>query len=231
MRFTDWHSHILPHIDDGSRDTNESVRLLEMLAEQGVGRVIATPHFIADNESVSEFIGRRNDSYNKLKESAFEGMPEIVLGAEVEYYPGISRLAELKKLCIGKSRLLLLEMPISTWTEYTVKELVEIATAKNIVLILAHIERYLKLQSHKTMERLMQNGILMQVNASYFVEVRSRRKALVLLKNGGMQFLGSDCHNINSRAPKLGKAYEIIKNKFGEEFVYQMNEYGNSVLV
>lgn len=231
MTFTDWHSHILPNVDDGSRDVAESLRLLEMLAEQGVGKVIATPHFIADNESVSAFIKRRNDSYNRLKEVANKGMPEIVLGAEVAYYSGISRLSNLKELCIDRTGLLLLEMPFSVWKEYTLKEVVEIATAKNIVVILAHIERYLKLQPYKTLEQLMEIGVLMQVNASYFAELRTRRKALSLLKKGGIQFLGSDCHNLTSRAPKLGTAYEVIKNKFGEDFVWQMNEYGNSLLV
>ena len=231
MTFTDWHSHILPNVDDGSRDVAESLRLLEMLAEQGVGKVIATPHFIADNESVSAFIKRRNDSYNRLKEVANKGMPEIVLGAEVAYYSGISRLSNLKELCIDRTGLLLLEMPFSVWREYTLKEVVEIATAKNIVVILAHIERYLKFQPYKTLEQLMEIGVLMQVNASYFAELRTRRKALSLLKKGGIQFLGSDCHNLTSRAPKLGTAYEVIKNKFGEDFVWQMNEYGNSLLV
>ena len=231
MTFTDWHSHVLPNVDDGSRDVAESLRLLEMLAEQGVGKVIATPHFIADNESVSAFIKRRNDSYNRLKEVANKGMPEIVLGAEVAYYSGISRLSNLKELCIDRTGLLLLEMPFSVWREYTLKEVVEIATAKNIVVILAHIERYLKFQPYKTLEQLMEIGVLMQVNASYFAELRTRRKALSLLKKGGIQFLGSDCHNLTSRAPKLGTAYEVIKNKFGEDFVWQMNEYGNSLLV
>ncbi len=231
MTFTDWHSHILPNVDDGSRDVAESLRLLEMLAEQGVGTVIATPHFIADNESVSAFIKRRNDSYNRLKEVANKGMPEIVLGAEVAYYSGISRLSNLKELCIDRTGLLLLEMPFSVWKEYTLKEVVEIATAKNIVVILAHIERYLKFQPYKTLEQLMEIGVLMQVNASYFAELRTRRKALSLLKKGGIQFLGSDCHNLTSRAPKLGAAYEVIKSKFGEDFVWQMNEYGNSLLV
>ncbi|MBO5231622.1 MAG: capsular polysaccharide biosynthesis protein [Clostridia bacterium] len=231
MTFTDWHSHILPNVDDGSRDVAESLKLLEMLAEQGVGKVIATPHFIADNESVSAFIKRRNDSYNRLKEAANKGMPEIVLGAEVAYYSGISRLSNLKELCIDRTGLLLLEMPFSVWKEYTLKEVVEIATAKNIVVILAHIERYLKFQPYKTLEQLMEIGVLMQVNASYFAELRTRRKALSLLKKGGIQFLGSDCHNLTSRAPKIGTAYEVIKNKFGEDFVWQMNEYGNSLLV
>ena len=170
-------------------------------------------------------------SYNRLKEAANRDMPEIVLGAEVAYYSGISRLSNLKELCIDRTGLLLLEMPFSVWKEYTLKEVVEIATAKNIVVILAHIERYLKFQPYKTLEQLMEIGVLMQVNASYFAELRTRRKAISLLKKGGIQFLGSDCHNLTSRAPKLGTAYEVIKNKFGEDFVWQMNEYGNSLLV
>ena len=113
MKLIDWHSHILPNIDDGSRDVGESVKLLEILAEQGIDTVIATPHFIANNLSVSEFIEERNGAYNKLMAEMPNGLPKIVLGAEVEYYLGISRLAELKSLCVEKSRLLLLEMPIS----------------------------------------------------------------------------------------------------------------------
>lgn len=227
----DWHSHILPKVDDGSRDLEESKGLLERLAEQGVTTVVATPHFIADNESVSRFIERRNAAFDKLKSSVEIDKLKIITGAEVEYYAGISRLSELHSLCIEKTRLLLLEMPIAPWTEYTVKELVEIATTKNIVLILAHIERALKLQSSKTMQRLMGAGILMQANASFFTDPRTKRKALKLLKKGEIQLIGSDCHSLNQRPPEIGKAYDIIKRKFGEDFIGRLNEYGNSVLV
>lgn len=227
----DWHSHILPKVDDGSRDIEESKRLLELLAEQGVTTVVATPHFIADNESVPNFIERRNAAYNKLKDYEITSKVKILLGAEVMYYSGISRLEELRSLCIENTRLLLLEMPIATWTEYTVKELIETATTKNIVLILAHVERALKLQSKNTMHRLMGAGVLMQVNASFFTDARTRRKALKLLKKGNIQLVGSDCHNTSERPPEIGKAYEIINRKFGEDFVSSLNEYGKSVLV
>jgi len=230
VKCIDWHSHILPGIDDGSRDVDESIALLRLLAEQGVDTVVATPHFIADKESVFDFIKRREAAYNKLMQNIPSGMPEIVLGAEVEYYSGISRLLELESLCIENTDLLLLEMPISVWKDSTIKELVSIATTKNVTLILAHIERMLRFQSRSTIENLIQSGILMQVNASFFTELRTRRKALSLLKKGDVQLLGSDCHNISTRPPKLEKAYKIIENKFGEEFLNQMQEYGNSVL-
>ena len=51
----DWHSHVLPALDDGSRSVDESLALLKMLSEQGVDTVIATPHFYADRESLSSF--------------------------------------------------------------------------------------------------------------------------------------------------------------------------------
>lgn len=227
----DWHSHILPCVDDGSRNVEESIKLLNLLAEQGVKTVVATPHFIADNESATSFINRRNTAFNKLKDFKMQNNLNIVLGAEVQYYPGISRFAELKKLCIENTNLLLLEMPISIWTEYTVKELIEIANTKNITLILAHIERPFKLQPIKNIKRLIQEGILMQSNATFFVEARTKRKALSLLKNGYIHFLGSDCHNLHSRPPVIGRAMENIKNKLGEDFICQMNEYGNSILI
>lgn len=62
----DFHSHILPGIDDGSASVEESLKLLEMLAEQGVKTVVATPHFYPDRTSVSDFLRRRDAAYQRL---------------------------------------------------------------------------------------------------------------------------------------------------------------------
>ena len=74
------------------------------------------------------------------------------------------------------------------------------------------------------------SGILMQVNASFFNEFGTRRKALSMLKKGNIHIVGSDCHNLKYRPPKLDKAYAIIKKKLGDDFVTQFNEYGCSLL-
>ena len=55
----DWHSHILPGVDDGSRNVEESISILGMLNLQGVKTVIATPHFLANDESLESFLIRR----------------------------------------------------------------------------------------------------------------------------------------------------------------------------
>ena len=100
----DFHTHILPGVDDGSKNVEESLLMLDSMKNQGVKTVIATPHFYANDESVESFLSRRNEAFSSLKKSLADG-PEIILGAEVRYYDGISRLEDLKKLRIeGRSR-------------------------------------------------------------------------------------------------------------------------------
>lgn len=226
----DWHSHILPAMDDGSKDVAESISMLEMQTSQGVETVIATPHFYANDESVAAFIERRAKAFETLKTQLGDRAPRIMLGAEVRYYQGISRLEGLRDLRIEGSKLLLLEMPMSVWTETMVRELVELSGKNGIRIVLAHVERYLKLQKRSVWERILDSGIMMQVNASFFASVASKRKAITLLQDGMIQFLGSDCHNLTTRPPILGKAFEVIRKKLGDDFLDQMQQYGYSLL-
>jgi protein-tyrosine phosphatase len=110
------------------------------------------------------------------------------------------------------------------------RELSELAHSKNVTVVLAHIERYLRLQSKDVWERLYENGIRMQVNASFFAERMTRRRALGLLADGGIHFIGSDSHNMTSRPPRIGDAFEVIEKKFGRELLDRYHSYGASVL-
>ncbi len=226
----DFHSHILPALDDGSKSVEESVALLDMLAEQGIKTVVATPHFDVQRESPTVFKKRRQESYEMLRTKLKGNHPEILLGAEVGYYPGIERRDVIRSLCIGDSHLLLLEMPISVWTEYTVREIVEFASGRAINIALAHAERYIGLQSARTVQRLNEAGILMQYNAEFFLRFGQKRRALKMLERGEIHLIGSDCHNINVRPPRIGEAYALIKHKLGDDFYSFFCEYGYSLL-
>ena len=226
----DWHTHVLPEMDDGSHSVEESIRMLQTSGAQGVSYVIATPHFLANEESVDAFLQRRHASYASLQALADPTLPRVLCGAEVKYYPGISKLEELGRLTVEGTSILLLEMPMVKWTEYTVKELIELAGTRGLTVVLAHIERYWALQDKKTFTRLRENGLLMQVNASFFDRFGCRRRAFSLLQSGLIQFIGSDCHNMTSRAPHLACAYERIAKKLGEDFASQMIEYSHNAL-
>ena len=226
----DWHNHVLPKMDDGSHSVAESIAMMQAQAAQGVTTVIATPHFYANDDSIASFLERRTRSAALLREQLPEGMPTLRLGAEVQYYQGISRLPGLTSLCIEGTRLLLLEMPFSRWSESMIREVVELSGRDGICLVLAHIDRYLSMQHRDVWLRLLDNGILMQTNASFFTGFTTRRKALSLLKEGYVHVLGSDCHNMTSRPPQIGKALAVIHKRFGPDYLCQINEYGYSLL-
>lgn len=227
MSAVDFHSHILPGIDDGSKSVEESLEMLNMLSEQGVKTVVATPHFYAGKKSVDDFIAGRAKAYGELSAALQGGEPNILLGAEVSYYEGISHLDSLEKLCIENSRLLLLEMPFSKWSEYAFRELLAIS-GRNITVVLAHIERYLEFQNKQTIIELRKNGILLQSNANFFINLFKRKKACSMLKSGIVSFLGSDCHNLVKRAPNMKTAYSIIEKRLGDRFLTKHFEYVNS---
>ncbi len=226
----DLHSHILPCVDDGSKNVDESLKLLSMLSKQGVDTVVATPHFLPDRESLDEFLKRRQNAFDELLSYIPDDAPQIILGAEVAYYEGISRLQELHKLSIGKSKLLLMEMPMSKWSEYSIKELTHLACSNSITLVLAHIERYLAYQDKKTLARLLECGVLLQVNASFFNDFRTRYKAFSMLNDGRIHFIGSDCHNLTHRPPCIGQAFDLIRKKSGKDFLQDFTEYQRSLL-
>lgn len=223
----DWHSHILPQMDDGSRSVEESLHMLDNMSEQGVSTVIATPHFSADEESVDTFLQRRATAYQSLAQKMTPEHPRVLCGAEVKYYPGIAKMHELGHLSIENTNVLLLEMPMSRWTEYAVRELIELAGTRGLTVVMAHIERYIGMQSKGTVECLCDNGLLMQANATFFERIRTRNRALRFLDTGMLHVIGSDCHNMTSRPPRLQKAYEFIGKRRGREYVTQMTEFGH----
>ena len=96
----DVHAHILPHMDDGSRSTSESLAMLEESTKQGINLVAATPHFYARENSPEEFLKRRGRSAARLRERWCPGLPELRLGAEVFWFEGMSRWEGLESLCM-----------------------------------------------------------------------------------------------------------------------------------
>lgn len=209
----DFHTHILPEIDDGAQSVEESLQMLKMLKEQSVNTVCLTPHYLAMDESPTEFLKRREEAYNKLKSAMSESedeFPELLLGAEVYYYPGICKMEELHKLTLEGTNVLLLEMPMARWSEYTIKEMEELYSNRDIRIVIAHIERCMDYQKKDTFNRLAMSGISTQVNASFFISKRTRRKALKMFKFGQISHIGTDCHNLKHRPPKMKEALDII---------------------
>lgn len=208
----DFHTHILPGMDDGAKDVEESLWLLRQEALQGVDEVFLTPHFYASQNSPMEFLKRRNQSWKNLSACLEPGLPALRLGAEVQYFDGICSVEEIRHLRIVGTNLLLLEMPFSRWTDRIISNVIELNGLWGLQVVLAHIERYMPMQTDAVWERLRAYGVWMQSNISFFENWRTKRKAASLLTRGQIQFMGSDCHDRTVRCPKWDRVPNQVKN-------------------
>lgn len=230
---TDFHSHILPGIDDGSRTVADSIKMLQMLADQGVSRVVATPHFYPEKNSPKAFIAKRDFSEQLLREEMekYTGLPELVVGAEVYYYQGISDWDGLQDLTIGRNRCILIEMPFKQWTVSMYQELADIYERHNLWPVIAHLDRYIRpLFSNAIAERLYDMPVYVQANASSFLRLSTRHMMLRLLQKKQIDLLGSDCHDLKNRKPNMSQAVNTIRRHLGEAAISHI-QFCESILL
>ncbi|MBR2992920.1 MAG: capsular polysaccharide biosynthesis protein [Clostridiales bacterium] len=211
----DVHCHMLPGIDDGSKDVAMSLEMISRSVEQGVEGIIFTPHFYADMNSPETFLRKRDKALHELEDNlgSLPKVPVYTTGAEVHYFRGMSRSKDIERLCIGKSDYMLIEMPFRNWQPNMIDEIEEISLVLGLRVIIAHIERYFD-QDKKLVNRLLENpNLLIQCNAEFFIEKSTYSKAIRLLKTRRIDLLGTDSHNLTSRRPNMAEAIELIQKK------------------
>lgn len=229
----DFHSHILPRVDDGSSSIEESLAMLRLEAEHGVRCVVATPHFYANQDTPERFLRRRTAAWEKLQTALAteKGLPEIVLGAEMYYFPGISNSEALSQLTIGQQSFIMIEMPVVPWTQVMYKELEGIYEKTGITPIIAHIDRYIRpFRSGEMLKRLEQMPVLVQANGSFFLNSATASMAMRMLRDHRIHLLGSDCHNMDDRKPNLGKVVQKIEKRLGADLLQRIQSFEDMVL-
>lgn len=218
----DFHTHILPGIDDGSPNVETSLEMLRREAEQGIEDVVLTPHFYPQRHRPESFLQRRAQAYEALTAQMPQAMPRLHLGAEVYYYRGMSHTEQLRSLAIDQGKYLLVEMPWNGWAEKDFEELTQIHENLELTPVIAHIDRYINhSNAKKVMDRLAQMPVLVQANASFFTGVFTRKMALRYLQEGRIHLLGSDCHDLSKRPPVVGDVMKKISPKVSLEAVHQ----------
>lgn len=230
VMIVDFHSHILPAIDDGSRSVQESAEMLRIMEGQGVDCLVATPHFYPNRISLTDFLNNRERACNEIASCGLTSPPTIKCGAEVAFFRGIGKSEQLNYLCIENTKLLLLEMPFRNWTAQDLIEIERIID-KGIIPVLAHVERYYSLQHDQSVFRaITQLPLYIQLNAEAFSSFRMRRIAFKIIDCGRPILLGSDCHNLKERYPNLSAGRKALQKKYGEPFLYNMDSLGEILL-
>ena len=234
---TDFHTHILPGMDDGAKDADMSLEMLRMERDQGIDAVVLTPHFYRDLEDVDHFLKRRRaacqvlvDKVMSLPEEERESLPRMYLGAEVAWMPNLADWPNLRKLCINGGKHLLLELPMTPWNDQMFHQIYDLMGRTGITPMIAHIERYRKTQKKEHIEEVLSLGLPVQISAEPLLHLLSRGTELKLLRERRVQFIASDCHNTTSRPPNLGPALQVVKEKLGEGKLASMAQRTDALL-
>lgn len=229
----DFHSHFLPYIDDGSKSFDETFQMLELSYVLGIDTMVSTSHYSTYYESIEDFLKRRNAAIRDITETLHgkNSVPQIVGGAEVEMYSGMSSDQELSRLCIGNTNYMLIEMPYGGLSSLTERELLSIMRSRRITPIIAHIDRYIDDRASETIcGRLLDFGAVAQINGDSIINQIKRKKVLKLIRNRKNVLLGSDCHNMEDRRPNLDEAIKVIENNLGKNYVDTIDYFGNKIL-
>ena len=217
----DFHTHILPGIDDGSDSIATTKQMLEMMREQNIQTIVATPHFAPQTESVEDFLERRQRAVEEI--TPFLEEINLIPAAEVKYCRNISKIEGIEKASIGDLGYILVEMTYREWNRQVIDDVIAIMDNTGLVPILAHVDRYWDNTTKNYFERLLDAGVLMQLNVSSLEGFWDRRKFIKLIKDGKIHFLGSDCHNLTKRSPILKSGFDILA-KYGLTSLIESNE-------
>ncbi len=226
----DFHSHILPKMDDGSKSLEMSKEMLKRMGDYGTELVFATSHCYGHKEPVERFLRRRQHAWETLKEHLEPGDPEVRLGAEVAFFSGLTQLDSelLDQLCLEGTHTILLEMPFHPWSGFELDAVSELILDRGYGVIMAHFERFLPFQTDWDIwDRVMQLPVQLQMNAETLIPWFKRGKWLEYFKNSRkIPVLGSDSHNLDKRAPNLGPARDILRKKLGQDVLNQIDQRG-----
>lgn len=211
----DFHSHILPNIDDGSTSIGETINLIEEASKVGFTGIISTSHYIQgyyefdchERKQLLDIVQSKMQINNSLN-------LELYLGSEIYFSSEIIDLIKDKKAStINNTRYLLFELPMNTKPLF-VKELVYELIQNGYRPIIAHPERYSYVQDEiKYVRELANLGTLFQANYGSVLGMygNDAKKTLKkLLKDDLISFLGSDVHRTGQIYPKIPKALKKI---------------------
>jgi protein-tyrosine phosphatase len=218
----DCHTHILPGIDDGASTLEESKKMLTSLYEQGVTTVCLTPHFYHNDETLAQFLEKRDEAFAQVNSFSQELGITLIPASETYFTDSLFHISDLSPLCLDGKRYLLLEFPYHyDFSRRHMEKIQKLIVNRNVRPVLAHIERYTNLfKKVLLIDELIDMGCFMQVNMSSLYDgFFNRQRILKYIKNGQVHLLGTDCHNMESRPPDFKRSVSFIAQKLGDKYI------------
>lgn len=227
----DLHTHILPGVDDGAQNVEESLTIIDALRKNGIKYVCFTPHFYTHKESMEDFLERRQKAYEELQPLLPSDL-NFKLGAEVyvtKYLFAEER--DVTALCIEGTPYMITEFSYDSKFSGETMRLITRLRNLGVIPVLPHVERYPHLMKSKALlEELVYMGVIIQSNITSYTESNKKRKLISLIKSGHIQLLSTDVHNMNRNSPNnIPGVLEFVSKKCTDSTICKLNSNAKDV--
>ena len=231
----DFHTHILPNIDDGSKSIEETFNLIKEAKEAGFEGIICTSHYM-ENYYETDRPEREvwiNAIHENLKNKNIE--MNLYLGNEIYMSDNIIKLLEDgKATTMNDTSYVLFELPLNVEPMNLYDMVYEMQQYK-IVPILAHPERYSFVQTDpELIYDLIDKGVLMQANYGSIVGQYGKKAQMIVqkfLENNMIHMLGTDAHRQNTIYPKIPEILVELKSLIGEEKLNELTTINPELVI
>ena len=231
----DFHSHIVPAVDDGARDMKEALDMIRLAMESGTKKIVATPHyhvrrgFQVSCEEIKDLV---NNLRKEVKDNKID--IKIFCGQEVGYNSEILELYERGHIgCIEGTNYMLIEFPLGQFSTMKALDNIYELQIKGVRPIIAHPERYKRfINDPLVINRFIKEGYLFQLNVGSLdgdFGKESKNLAEHYLKQGLYSTYGSDGHRLDDRNTDMTKGRKILRKKY-KEFLIKMEEETKAIL-
>ncbi len=231
----DIHAHILPGVDDGPADWQESLAMIEMATKDGISDIVATPHvfpdgpFNADRDEILSLVDQLQKKIDKagLKCTIYPGS-EIYLTPDI---PARVKKKEILTYC-DAGKYILIEMPSSQIPSYTEKVLFELQL-QGLTPIIAHPERNLAvIRDPARIEAFIEKKVPIQITANSLKGTLPVRRAVEYFLNKNLaSFVATDAHGSEIRRPLFSKYIKVIDDRYGTDMTNNLCNTNPSLLI
>jgi protein-tyrosine phosphatase len=198
----DFHNHLMPGVDDGAADIDESRAGLKAMLADGITGIITTPHIAAslvDRGVVDRYLEKVEVGWVALQELAAREFPRLKIARGFEVMLDVPHpKLDNPLLRLAGTKFVLFEFPFMNIPPNSTYALRELRDA-GWLPILAHPERYANMEgSYNLIEQWRDAGCFMQINAGSILGsygTRAKKIAWSILENGYADYMCSDYHS------------------------------------
>ncbi len=232
----DFHNHVLPNIDDGSKSLEMSIDMLKHAYEQGITDVVNTVHYQhpkMEGKNINFSIIKKE--IKLLQEELIQRDINIKLhcGSEVFFLPNLMRIKDDPLSTFIHGKYMLIEFQFHQISKIQKQQLFDLKMS-GVTPIIAHPERYKAVQEDLSLvTNWLERGCIIQIDAGSILGTlgsKAKTASEKIIKNGWCHVLGSDSHDNKSRNFCLKGAKEIVDGWVGNESIKMVEDNPKSII-